>query len=150
MEPITNTAQLLVLPTTMCLLSEDGRDLELQAEFTYDPTDPYAVSLSTSADDRPIVWTFARDLLSQGLAEPTGEGDVHVFPGALEEGTQTILVDLSSNDGKALLAADRTHIEAFVTMSHEMVTPGSERDHLDIDAAIALILQTLAGGDCDD
>lgn len=150
MEPITNDAHLLIQPATLFLLDEEGPGFELQAEFTYDSDDPYAVSLTTSGDNGRIVWTFARDLLSEGLVVPTGDGDVRVFPGVLEEGPPKILIELSVNGDEALMAADRSDIEAFVAMSHELVARGSESEHLDIDAVIALILQKAACGDSDD
>ena len=46
----------------------------------------------------PVRWTFGRDLLSGGLCEPTGDGDVHVWPCVNDQGYAVAL-------GRALLAA---------------------------------------------
>src|SRR3954449_11848959 len=56
-------------------------EAEVEAELRYDPSDPFAVSLAIGVEcGEPVVWTFARDLLSAGVGAPSGEGDITVDP----------------------------------------------------------------------
>lgn len=51
------------------------------AELVYRPRDPLAVNMVLRGPDGVEVgWTFAWELLAQGLRGPAGEGDVRVRP----------------------------------------------------------------------
>ena len=52
----------------------------VEVQMTYDPSDPWAVSLHLSGVERDEHWVFARDLLADGLRSlaPVGRGDVQV------------------------------------------------------------------------
>src|SRR5437867_2713924 len=73
---------------------ERGR---MKVEFRYDTTDPFAVlTLFQPAESDPVSWIFARELLSSGLTEPAGHGDVRVEP-AVFNPESTCLVLTSPN-----------------------------------------------------
>ncbi|HEX6517600.1 MAG TPA: SsgA family sporulation/cell division regulator [Nocardioidaceae bacterium] len=113
------------------------------AELRYDSTDPYAATIVFHFAEREISWTLARDLIVTGLYEPTGEGDVHVRPGLDEQGHASVLIELSSPHGRALVQARSRDVREFVEKITETVRPGTELEYLDIDAAIdALLLGT--------
>src|SRR3954447_6380478 len=62
-------------------VSTGAAEAELDAELRYDPADPFAVSLAIGVEcGDPVVWTFARDLLSAGIAAASGEGDITIEP----------------------------------------------------------------------
>ncbi|MEJ7743255.1 MAG: SsgA family sporulation/cell division regulator [Nocardioidaceae bacterium] len=66
---------------TLELIDATGAATPLAAELLYDKSDPYAVAACFRTGlDLPVRWVFARDLLAEGLYEPTGDGDVHVWP----------------------------------------------------------------------
>jgi hypothetical protein len=113
------------------------------AELRYDCSDPYAATIVFHVSDRQISWTLARDLLANGLYEPTGDGDVHVRPGVDEAGHASVLVELSSPQGRALVQARSRDVREFVEKMTATVRPGRELEYLDIDAAIdAILLRT--------
>src|SRR5690349_159802 len=69
---IARSPKMLHLPRTITtplslVVSTGTGEAELDAELRYDPADPFAVSLAIGVEcGEPVVWTFARDLLSAG------------------------------------------------------------------------------------
>ena len=51
---------------------ETGSLVQSDALFSYDPSDPFAATLTLKASPRDVRWTFARDLLIDGVFEPAG------------------------------------------------------------------------------
>lgn len=140
MEPTTDPRnRALVQPTVLRVLAEDGSDEALPGQLSYRCQDPYAVCLVVGVEGAGTFWTFARSLLAGGLVEPTGDGDVHVFPGETEEGEPLVLVELTG-DSEVLLGIARGDVEAFLATSYRLVPAGAESGYLDVDAAIAAIL----------
>lgn len=114
--------------------------LPVDAALSYRPSDPYAVTAVFHADDNsPVTWTFGRDLLAAGLAEPSGEGDVGVWPSSAG-GVAVVCVSLSSPSGRALLEASRADVEAFLSATYELVAPGEESAHCDLDDTLERLL----------
>ncbi len=106
------------------------------AHLAYDANDPYAVRATFLAGDDRVEWVFARDLLATGIERPTGEGDVHVWPGSPD----VVLIALASPDGQAVLAAPSADVGAFVAHTYELVAAGDEYQHIDMGAAISRLL----------
>ncbi|RZI90636.1 MAG: SsgA family sporulation/cell division regulator, partial [Microbacterium sp.] len=79
------------------------QDHDLSADFSYNPADPWAVAMTLSTVTGPVTWTFARDLLIEGQYEPTGDGDVHVWPCLSPCGEAVVIVELDSPAGETLL-----------------------------------------------
>ncbi len=121
-------------------VDSQGRTQALDTVFSYEQSDPYAVTIRflTRAGDLP--WTFSRDLLQRGLTDPAGDGDVRVSPGIADDGSAIVSVELSSPDGRLVTQA-RTHdVNRFVTRALALVPPGTESRHLRIDEAITRLL----------
>ena len=122
---------------TLELIDTAGGATPLETELGYDPRDPFAVSATfntIAGDDR---WTFGRDLLIGGLYEPTGDGDVHVWPCLDNQSQSVVIIELGSPDGEALVQARTADISAFLDRTTAAVAPGAEL--VDIDGAIAAI-----------
>ena len=116
--------------------------LPVDAALSYLASDPYAVTAVFHADETsPVTWTFGRDLLAAGLNEPSGEGDVGVWP-STSRGAAVVCMALTSPSGQALLEASRTDVETFLAASYELVPSGTESSHLDLDQDL---LRLLAG-----
>ncbi|MGH3501167.1 MAG: SsgA family sporulation/cell division regulator [Nocardioidaceae bacterium] len=125
---------------TLELIDATGTATELQAELSYDNRDPYAVSAAFLTTDTMVRWVFARELLAQGLYEPTGDGDVHVWPCLDARGTAVTIIELSSPDGEALLQAHSREVSEFLQRTEGLVASGTESDLVDLDAALAHLI----------
>lgn len=114
--------------------------LPVDAALCYRPSDPYAVMAVFHADEAaPVTWTFGRELLAAGLEEPSGEGDVGVWP-STSRGAAVVCMALCSPSGQALLEASRADVEAFLTASFELVPSGTESAHLDLETTLERLL----------
>ena len=125
------------------LVVPEGSSLPVKASLRYEPEDPYAVHVifhagSTEASGE-VSWSFARQLLADGMSEPTGIGDVRVWPWASPRGDFVALA-LSSPDGNALFEVPRSILVRFLRRTYVAVPRGRESDHLDVDAAVNRLL----------
>ena len=136
-----NTAPLTVTqPLTLELIDPTGAVTPIEAELHYDPRDPYAVTTVFMTGASNVRWTFGRELLSDGLFEPSGDGDVHVWPCLDSEGHAVVIIELCSPDGEALVQAKTGDLTIFVERMNKAVEPGTESELTDVDAAITAIL----------
>ncbi len=92
-----------VLRAVVPFLSGETATEHLDGEFSFDPADPYAVTMKLEARSGSVTWTFARELLAEGLYAPSGDGDVQVWPCLSNTGEAVVIVELCSPDGTALL-----------------------------------------------
>ena len=126
------------------LVAPGDEGLRLTATLRYQPSDPYAVEATFRAGDEAISWVLGRDLLGEGLARVSGEGDVRVWPtvdlGDRGEQTRLVMLQLSSPDGRALLAAPAEDVGAFLAETYEVVAPGNEGEHMDVDGVLERLL----------
>src|SRR5262249_29523496 len=77
---------------------------------TYCTDDPFAVTIEIQTrGNRYVDWVLARELLVEGLEEPTGIGDVRVRPANMGEWDVT-LIEICSPDGHAILELDRDRL----------------------------------------
>jgi len=128
------------------LVLSPERSIPVPARMTYRTEDPYAVHIVFHVgSDHPVNWTFARELLVEGVFRPAGTGDVRVWP-SKNEGRGVVLMALSSPDGEALLEAPSTAVSGWLERTLRMVPPGSESKQLGIDDALAELLAP-AGAD---
>lgn len=136
-------APIVTQPMTMELVGASGDAHPLQAALQYDARDPYAAVVVFDTDRGPVRWDFGRDLLMAGVNEPSGDGDVHVRPCLDSAGRASVVIELISNDGCALVRARLHDVSRFVDRITAVVAPGTESEHLDVDAAIAALLGTV-------
>ena len=119
--------------------------LPVRASMRYDVTDPYAVQVAfhTGPADGSggdvVEWTFARQLLTDGVAAPVGEGDVQVWP-STSAGLAVVCLALSSPSGKALFEIPLPELVDFLGSTYAAVPTGGESAHVDVDAELALLL----------
>jgi len=124
---------------TLELIDASGTATPMQADLTYDPRDPYAVTAVFLTGAGNVRWTFGRDLLVDGIYEPTGDGDVHVWPCLDADGHAVVIIELCSPDGEALVQARTGDLNTFVERMTGLVAPGAESEFMDLDATIAAI-----------
>jgi len=86
--------------------------------------------------DCPAVeWVCARDLLREGLALPSGNGDVRISP----EGDD-LLIELLSPSGNAQLLASHSEIAVFVDRMLTAVPEGRESDFYSLDTELEFLV----------
>ncbi len=126
------------------LVVPGASSMPVRAELNYDISDPYAVQVSfhtgggvTGGD--VVQWTFARQLLSDGVVVPAGEGDVQVWP-SNGSGAPAVCLSLSSPSGRALFELPLGELVEFLGRTYEAVPTGAESHHVDVDAELALLL----------
>ena len=131
-----NTAPLTVTQSVKLeLIDPTGAVTPIDAELHYDPRDPYAVTTVFITGTSTVRWTFGRE----GLYEPCGDGDVHVWPCLDSDGRAVVIIELCSPDGEALVQARTGDLSGFVERMSKAVAPGAESTHLDVDGTIAAI-----------
>jgi hypothetical protein len=136
----TNTATSRVTQSvTLELIDTSGSATPMQAELHYNPSDPYAVTAVFMTGAGNVSWTFGRDLLLEGIYEPSGDGDVHVWPCLDSDGHAVVIIELCSPDGEALVQARTSDLTTFVERMTSLVAPGAESTFMDLDATIAAI-----------
>ena len=143
MEQHINTKRSVTTVTktlTLDLIDATGAATPLDTELSYNPADPFAVTATFLTVAGEVRWTFGRDLLIGGLYEPTGDGDVHVWPCLDGDAHSVVIIELCSPDGEALVQARASELTAFVEKMTSSVAPGAESAHLDVDGVIAAIL----------
>ncbi len=125
---------------TFELISADGSAVPLAAELRYDEHDPYAVSACFRSGETHVRWVFARDLLAVGTYDPSGDGDVHIYPSLDARGRAVTTIELSSPDGEAIIQARTDELCDFLARTEAMVATGAESAHVDVDTVLAQIL----------
>jgi hypothetical protein len=110
--------------------------LPVNTRLSYDPTDPYAVRMTFRTGDGTVAWTFARDLLFDGLRRPTGDGDVHLEPDA-----EALRLILTAPTGQAEFALDAFDVAVFLEETTAAVPRGQESRAVDVDAALQRLLE---------
>lgn len=140
MDYTTNTTPLtLTQPVTLELIDATGDSTPIEAELQYDPRDPYAMTTVFMTGHSQVRWTFGRDLLAEGLFQPAGDGDVHVWPCLDAGGHAVVIIELCSPDGEALVQAKSGDLTSFVERMTKAVPPGAESEHINVDATITAI-----------
>lgn len=119
--------------------------LPVPARLTYRADDPYAVRISFHiGTEEPVNWTFARELLVEGVFRPSGHGDVRVWP-AKADGRSVVCVALSSPDGSALLEAPASPVTAWLERTLRVVPPGTEHERLGLEDGLSALLASTTG-----
>ncbi|MFD5102424.1 SsgA family sporulation/cell division regulator [Streptomyces albidochromogenes] len=122
------------------LVLSPERSIPVPARLTYRTDDPYAVHITFHVgSDAPVGWTFARELLVEGVFRPCGHGDVRIWPTKIDA-RSVVCVALTSPDGDALLEASSPVVSAWLERTLLAVPPGTESGRLGMDEALARLL----------
>ena len=133
--------QTITTPLALTVATGNG-EAELSGELRYDPSDPFAVSLAIGVEcGEPVLWTFARDLLSAGVQAPSGEGDITIEPAGEEIGTEERALRVTlATDCLATMLVSMDRVVEFLVETYALVPTGTELDRVDLDAEIAALL----------
>jgi hypothetical protein len=110
---------------------------ELPVTLYYRAADPYTVTVTIGA--QRIDWDFSRELLRTGTAQPTGAGDVRLWPGR-RTGDDQLFLHLRSPSGQALLELPRTAVLDFLEDTETLVPTGTECFALPLDAELEALM----------
>lgn len=125
----------------MTLIAPDGTGVPVPAELRYWRGDPYAVHVGFDTGEAArITWTFARQLLQDGLRQLSGSGDVHVAPSPGPAAAALLCLGLSSPSGQATFEVGRSEVTQFLRATFDLVPVGAETDELDLDAELTSLL----------
>ncbi|GHC95847.1 sporulation protein SsgA [Streptomyces finlayi] len=129
------------------LVLSPERTIPVPARLVYRTSDPYAVHVTFHiGSDYPVNWTFARELLVDGVFRPCGHGDVRIWPTKVD-GRSVVCLALTSPEGDALLEASSPIVSAWLERTLNVVPLGSERGQLGLDDALAELLATSQEGE---
>lgn len=135
----SSTRRIVAKTMMLELVDTAGATTPLQTELRYDAQDPYAVTATFQTIAGEVGWTFARDLLVSGMDEPSGDGDVHVWPCLDDRAQAVVVIELCSPDGEALVQGRTGDFRSFLEETIDVVPLGTESGLVDIDAAISSI-----------
>lgn len=121
-----------------CIAPGPPRDID--AEFRYDTDDPFAVGLAFDLGDDVLRWDLARSVLARGMTDPSGEGDVCLWPHVTDEGRAVVVVSLVSADGELVGEVRTNELYRFITRTLALVPLGTESDWLDVDGVVSQLL----------
>ncbi|WUD70378.1 SsgA family sporulation/cell division regulator [Streptomyces sp. NBC_00510] len=111
------------------------------AEFCYDEADPLVVSLALhTPEDSVVRWTISRDVLLQGTGEPSGIGDVRLWPSRVR-GRQVVLLRLEVHDMSSLFEMNLVQLQKWLEETYRLVPPGTEFDHVNWSTALATLMR---------
>jgi hypothetical protein len=132
------------------LVVPGGPSLPVLADLAYAAADPWAVRVAfQTGGEGPegvVEWLFARQLLSDGVARPMGEGDVRVWPSV--NGTEPVVhLGMSSPSGSALFEMARDDVVEFLQQTYVAVPTGSEGLVIDLDRELNGLLDGRLSGD---
>jgi hypothetical protein len=134
------TASTVTRELVMDIVTPDDQREQVDVLLRYDTADPYAVcaEFRTGAGQQ-VRWYLARELMSDGLTDPTGHGDVRIWP-AWCGSTDIVNISLMSHDGHAVVQAAARDVVDFLGSSYALCPPGTESQYLDVDAGLRSLL----------
>ena len=126
--------QRVVVETTGWLRG-DAEVQTVEVQLSFEPSDPFAVTVSIDSSEGPLSWVFSRDLLADGLRSmiPVGAGRVRVQ-------ATSVLTEISWDgaEGEPLvLRLPWWNTREFVRQSQAEVPRGQET--CDVDGWVAAL-----------
>ena len=134
------TAQVVTENVELGLVDPQGEAASIESDLVFDPSDPYAVTMVFRTGVPEVRWTFGRELLIGGRFEPTGDGDIHVWPCLSSDGRAVVIIELCSPDGELLVQADSRSVDTFIAEMLKSVPEGQESAYINFDDELAQLL----------
>ncbi|MGW7263972.1 SsgA family sporulation/cell division regulator [Streptomyces sp. NPDC054842] len=128
-------------PVEARLVAAAPRMPSIPATLHYDRRDPFAVRMTFPApatlEGVEVCWTFARELLVDGLEGPEGDGDVRVRP----YGYDRTVLEFHAPEGTAVVHVRSGEVRGFLERTTELVPFGLEHLQLDLDHDLAELIR---------
>ncbi|MET9800493.1 SsgA family sporulation/cell division regulator [Streptomyces sp. NPDC006368] len=123
------------------LVASAPRMESVPATLRYDRRDPFAVQMAFPAqaalEGVEVAWAFSRELLTAGMDEPAGVGDVRVRP----FGYDRTVVEFHAPEGVAMVHVRTSEVRRFLQRAQHLVPAGCEHRFLDLDRDLAELLR---------
>ncbi|MFF3348383.1 SsgA family sporulation/cell division regulator [Streptomyces sp. NPDC002779] len=123
------------------LVAAAPRVSSIPATLHYDRRDPFAVRMTFPApatlEGVEVCWTFSRELLTDGMRENVGHGDVRVRP----YGYDRTVLEFHAPEGTAVVHVRSGEIRRFLEATGELVPVGLEHLQLDLDHDLAELMR---------
>ncbi|WP_369213138.1 SsgA family sporulation/cell division regulator [Streptomyces flavofungini] len=123
------------------LVAAAPRMQTIPATLHYDRQDPFAVQMSFPApatlEGVEVSWAFARELLTQGVERPVGDGDVRVRP----YGFDRTVVEFHAPEGTAIVHIRTGELRRFLHSTTALVPLGHEHHYVDLDQDLAELMR---------
>jgi hypothetical protein len=84
-----------------------------------------------------VCWTFSRELLTAGLQDQAGDGDVRVRP----YGYDRTVLEFHAPEGTAVVHVRSGEIRSFLEATRDLVPIGREHLHMDLDHDLAQLMR---------
>jgi hypothetical protein len=115
------------------IIDRAGRHASAAVWLAYRMADPYAVALTIrQGPGAGTTWLFGRELLTHGLDQPVGDGDVVVAPGP-NPARDALLVGVRNETADAVVELSRRSLARFLRRTYGLIPVGRETDFLAID-----------------
>lgn len=128
-------------PVEARLVAAAPRMPSIPATLRYDRRDPFAVRMSFPApatlEGVDVCWTFSRELLTAGMEQPEGHGDVRVRP----YGYDRTALEFHAPEGTAVVHVRSGELRRFLAAASELVPEGLEHLQLDLDEDLAELMR---------
>jgi hypothetical protein len=128
-------------PVEARLVAAAPRMPSIPATLHYDQRDPFAVRMTFPApatlEGIEVCWTFARELLADGLEGPEGHGDVRVRP----YGYDRTVLEFHAPEGTAVVHIHSSDVRRFLQRTVELVPVGLEHLQVDLDHDLAELMR---------
>lgn len=117
-----------------------GRPTDVEVDFSYDPTDPYAVSIAFQPAVPDVRRELARSSLARGITEPVGGAHLSLRPSLTSDGRAVVVLSMVAPDGDLVCEIRTNQLHRFLTRTFALVPVGTESDHLDLDRVVERLL----------
>jgi hypothetical protein len=128
-------------PVEARLVAAAPRMPNIPATLHYDRRDPFAVRMTFPApatlEGVDVCWTFSRELLTAGMEQPEGHGDVRVRP----YGYDRTVLEFHAPEGTAVVHVRSGELRRFLAATNELVPVGLEYLQLDLDRDLAELMR---------
>lgn len=119
-------SELVQAEVLMSFLVSEELSFRIPVELRYETADPYAVRMTFHLPgDAPVTWAFGRELLVDGINEPSGDGDVYISPTQPEE-LSDVHIRLQVGSEHALFRVSAPPLVAFLDRTDRLVPLGQE------------------------
>ncbi|MER5495111.1 SsgA family sporulation/cell division regulator [Streptomyces sp. LE64] len=123
------------------LVAAAPRMATIPAMLRYTEDDPFAIRMTFPAaatlEGVDVCWTFSRELLTAGMEEAAGHGDVRVRP----YGYDRTVMEFHAPEGTAIVHVRSGELRRFLRRTDAVVARGDEYLHLDLDGDLAALMR---------